>query len=400
MTIGIFTEAYKPLISGVVTSIVTLKEGLEELGHEVYIITPRAPRQKEELDPYVIRLRGMVIPKKSLKGFRLVPWVTRHLRKITHIKFDIIHVHTEFSMGTLGIGVKKKLKIPMVYTLHSSYQDFTHHVSKFMGRFFPKTSNNIAFWLNNRISKRADMTIVPTKKIYDKMYKLGHDGRFTILPSGIDLNPFYKESHKVEDIEALKAELGLIKDQFVAIIVSRIAKEKSIMDLIDAFMDYHKVDMSSVFLIIGDGPDKDALEKYVKKNQASDYIRFLGFVKHEIVGLYYQIGDVFLNASTTETQGLTYIEALAASLPIVVRYDQVFDQFVEDRKNGIFFKEKEELVDILKEIHKDPSILKTLTANARPSIEQYSKEAYAKGAEKIYLELIEENKVKLSSKKK
>ncbi len=400
MRIGIFTEAYKPLISGVVTSIVTLKEGLEELGHEVYIITPIANKGKVEDDPHIIRLRGVILPQKSLKGFRLVPWVNRHLRKISHLNFDIVHIHTEFSMGTLAVGVKKKLKVPMVYTLHSSYQDFTHHVSKFMGKFFPKTSSNVAFWLNNRMTKKADMTIVPTKKIYDKMIKLGHDGRFTILPSGIDLNPFYKENHKQADIETLKVELGLKKDQFVAIIVSRVAKEKSIGDLIDAWIEYHQVDSNAVFLIIGDGPDKDALEKYVKKHNASDYIRFLGFIKHEEVGLYYQVGDIFLNASTTETQGLTYIEALAASLPIVVRYDQVFDQFVEDRKNGIFFNKKEELVEILKEIHKDPSILKILTKNARPSITQYSKEAYAKAAENLYLELIEENKVKLSSKKK
>src|SRR5690606_36357074 len=99
MRIGIFTEAYKPLISGVVTSVVTLKEGLEALGHEVYVITPRAPKQKEELDSYVIRLRGIVIPRKSLKGFRLVPWVKRHLNRIKHLQLDLVHIHTEFSMG-------------------------------------------------------------------------------------------------------------------------------------------------------------------------------------------------------------------------------------------------------------------------------------------------------------
>jgi 1,2-diacylglycerol 3-alpha-glucosyltransferase len=399
MRIGIFTEAYKPLISGVVTSIVTLKEGLEELGHEVYIICPWGAKQKVETDPHVIRLRGLALPKKSLKGFRLVPWVSRFTSKIAKYNFDIIHVHTEFSMGSLAMSVKKKLKVPMVYTLHSSYQDFTHHVSKFMGKYYPKTSQNVAFWLNNRMTKKADMTIVPTKKIYDKMFRLKHDGRFTILPSGIDLNPFYKENHDPKEIEALKQKLGLKPGHFVAVLVSRIAKEKSIGDLIDAWIEYHDTDPDAVFLIVGDGPDKEALERYVKKHNAQSYIRFIGFIKHEEVCKYYQLGDIFLNASTTETQGLTYIEALAGSLPIIVRYDDVFDQFVEDRKNGIFFREKEELVQILKEIHANPDILKTLTENARPSVEKYSKEAYAQSAAKLYQQLIDEYKEKSSSKK-
>ncbi|CDR30705.1 GDP-mannose-dependent alpha-(1-6)-phosphatidylinositol dimannoside mannosyltransferase [Acholeplasma oculi] len=399
MRIGIFTEAYKPLISGVVTSVVTLKEGLEALGHEVYVITPRAPKQKEELDPYVIRLRGIVIPRKSLKGFRLVPWVKRHLNRIKHLQLDLVHIHTEFSMGLLGLAVGKKYRIPIVYTLHTSYQDYTHYVSKLMTYMIPNTSKKLAFFINNHYTKHCDMTIVPTKKIYDKMIRLKHDGRFTILPSGIDLKPFYKESYHAEKVQQLKDQLNIKDGEFIAMIVARVAKEKSINDLIVAFSEFHKDYPNSKFFIIGDGPEKPALEHLIEKKKAGEYIKMLGFIPHEVVGLYYQVADVFLNASTTETQGLTYVEALAASLPIIVRYDEVFDSFVEDGKNGIFFRKTEELVDKLKEIQEKPEILKTLQLNAKESVKKYSKESYAKSAQKLYLELIEENKTKLSLKK-
>lgn len=399
MKIGIFTEAYKPLISGVVTSVVTLKEGLEALGHEVYIITPRAPKQKIELDPYVIRLRGMIIPKKSLKGFRLVPWVTRHLNKIKNLQLDLVHIHTEFSMGLLGLAVGKKNHIPIVYTLHTSYQDYAHYVSRMMMYFVPNTSKKIAFLINNHYTKHCDMTIVPTKKIYDKMIRLKHDGRFKILPSGIELKPFYKDSYSLEEVNALKEKLNIKPDEFVAIIVARIAQEKSIGDLIYAFVEFHKSYPNSKFLIIGDGPDKAALDHLIDKKGAKSYINTLGFVRHEDVGIYYQVANVFLNASTTETQGLTYVEALAASLPIIVRYDEVFDAFVEDGKNGIFFHEKEELVEHLKRIQTDQTLLDTLKKNAKPSIKNYSKEMYAKNVELLYKELIEENKIKLQLKK-
>lgn len=399
MKIAIFTDAYMPLISGVVTSIVTLKEGLEALGHEVYVITPRAPKQKVEEDPFVIRLRGIPAPRKSLKGFKLVPWVSRHIRPLKKYNFDIIHIHTEFSMGILGMALGRSAKIPMVYTLHTSYQDYTHYISKSLTYFLPSTAMRLAYMINNHYTKVCDMTIVPTKKIYTKMKRLDHDGRFTILPSGVDLVPFYKESYKKEEVQALKEKLEIKDDEFTAIIVARISKEKSITDLVHAYVEFHKEFPKSKFIIIGDGPDKNALDSLIDKKEARQYIQTLGFVKHSEVGLYYQIADVFLNASTTETQGLTYVEALAASLPIIVRYDEVFDDFVTNNVNGIFFYETVELVEILKKIQTDKDILKTLSENARPSVKNYSKEHYAKQAEKLYKELIEEYRVKLEVKR-
>ncbi|WP_025725294.1 alpha-monoglucosyldiacylglycerol synthase [Acholeplasma granularum] len=399
MKIGIFTEAYLPLISGVVTSVVNLKEGLEALGHEVYIITPKAPKQKIENDPYVIRLPGIIIPRKSLKGFRLVPWVRRHLKKIKTLNLDMIHIHTEFSMGILGLAAVKKYKIPSVYTLHTSYQDYTHYVSKTLTYFVPNTTKVLAGLINNHYTKKCDMTVVPTKKIYDKMIRLKHDGRFTIIPSGIDLKPFYKETYTSEMVKNLKDKLGIKEDEFIAIIVARIAKEKSIKDLVDAFIEFHKAYQKSKFIIIGDGPDKAALDKIIENNHAKDYIQTLGFIKHSEVGLYYQVADVFLNASTTETQGLTYVEALAASLPIIVRYDEVFDSFVEDGVNGIFFNKTSELVSHLKRIQEQPEILKTLSKNARDSVLPYSKDTYARSMLKLYEELILENQLKIINKK-
>ncbi|VEU82213.1 alpha-monoglucosyldiacylglycerol synthase [Acholeplasma hippikon] len=399
MNIGIFTDAYKPQISGVVTSIVTLKEGLEALGHTVYIITPSAPRQMFEDDHNVIRLRGLTVPFKDLKDYKVVPLVKRYLPMIKGLNLDVIHIHTEFTVGLLGMSAGKHLKVPMVYTLHTSYQDYTHYISKFMSEHMPDFAKYLARLINNHFTKYSDMTIVPTKKIYDKMIRLEHAGRFTIIPSGIDLKPFYKENHKTEDVESLKASLGIKPDEFVAIVVARIAKEKSLPDLVDAFSKFNKKYPKSKFIMIGDGPFKVNLDKHIEALAAGHSIKTLGFVKHEEVAKYYQIADVFLNASTTETQGLTYVEALAAGLPIIVRYDEVFDSFVENNVNGIFFNKTEELYEILCRVQEDLSILETLKKNAKDSVINYSKEQYALNAENLYKELIAENKIKLELKK-
>src|SRR5690606_5205218 len=219
-------------------------------------------------------------------------------------------------------------------------------------------------------------------------------------PSGIDLKPFYKESYQKEQVQALKEKLGIKPDEFVAIVVARVAKEKSLPDLVDAYEAFHKVYPKTKFIIVGDGPDRPALEHHIDKTNARDYIQTIGFVKHEEVGIYYQIADVFLNASTTETQGLTYVEALAADLPIIVRYDEVFDAFVEDGVNGIFFNKTEELTEHLIRVYENREILETLKKNAKQSVINYSMECYAKNATKLYQELIKENNEKLALNKK
>ena len=168
--------------------------------------------------------------------------------------------------------------------------------------------------------------------------------------------------------------------------------------MVEAFVEFYKSYPNSRFIIIGDGPDKPTLDKLIDSKKASKYINTSGFVKNTEVGLYYQIADVFLNASTTETQGLTYVEALAASLPIIVRYDDVFDAFVEDGKNGIFFNKNEELVKHLIHIRQNPEILSTLSKNAEISTKPYAKEVYAKSCETLYLDLIDKNNKKLNKK--
>lgn len=398
MRIGIFSEAYLPLISGVVTSVENLKKGLEALGHEVYVITPIPSKDKNEVDPYVIRIPGWIIPRKSLKGFRLVPFVKRYVKHIRKLNLDMVHIHTEFSMGKLGLAVAKKEQIPSVYTLHTSYQDYTHYVSKLLTKFAPNVAKKLAAKINNQFTKNCHMTIVPTKKIYDKMIRLKHDGSFTIIPSGLNLEPFYRSSYNDDQIQAIKNQLGLKPDEFVAILVARIAKEKSIGDLVHAFVKFREQFPKSKFIIIGDGPDRPQLDKLIESKKATDYIKTIGFVKHAEVGLYYQVADVFLNASTTETQGLTYVEALAASLPIIVRYDDVFDAFVEDGKNGIFFNKTDELVEHLVHIRKNPDILKILSKNAKDSTKPYSITVYAQSVEALYLDLIQKNKERLTTK--
>lgn len=389
MRIGLFTDAYLPLISGVTTSIYMLAEGLRAQGHEVYIITTSAANTAE--DPYVIRLKGMPVPKRGLKTFRIVPFTAAHIKRIHALNLDVMHVHTEFSIGSVAVHMRDKHGIPMVFTVHTMYEEYLHYVSKFLNKFFRRPLMHYLKKLMKRFITRADVTITPTQKVMDLMKSYNIPGQYEIIPTGIQLDKFKRENYDENKVKALKASLGINPDEFVYLFLGRISREKSIPVLLDAFAEISN-DVKAKFLIIGDGPAMSELKDKVKRLKIEDKVIFTGFIKWTEVGLYYQLGDAFLNASVTETQGLTYIEALAASMPVIVKYDSCLLEVIDEFNNGLFFRDNKELPLLLRQIYELPELRNKLTKNATKSIEKYSQECYASSALKAYEKAIQMKK--------
>lgn len=389
MIIGIFSDAYKPQISGVTTSLNMLAEGLIKMGHEVYIITVKTKGSKEyDVDkPYILRIKGLPYPKKGLEIYRFVPCVGRHVRRIKKRlpKFDVIHVHTEFSIGRLAYLYQKRTKTPTVYTSHTMYEEYLHYVGKRLTKVFRRPFMWAVKKMLKRYVKTSQVAIVPSKKILDLMNKYNIEGNYKIVPTGIDLNRFLRKTYQEEDILKLKESLGL-KDEFICLFIGRVSSEKSIDVLLKGFKEIDDKNMK--FLIVGDGPYMGELKDLIKKLELEDKVILTGMVNWEDVGLYYQLGDCFLNASVTETQGLTYIEALAAGLPLLVKYDQVLEAVVTDRYNGLFFHEDSELSGLIERLKEDKKLKEELSKNALLSVKKYSQEEYAKNALETYEEAI------------
>lgn len=237
--------------------------------------------------------------------------------------------------------------------------------------------------LMNSFIRRAEVTITPSLKTKALMESYQLQGNYRIIPTGIDLENFYQSSYSKTEVANLKASLNL-KDEFVCLFVGRISEEKSIDVIVKGFKKVSHLKMK--LLIVGDGPYMSTLKALVKKLNLESDVIFTGMIKWEDVGLYYQIGDLFLNASLSETQGLTYIEALAAGLPVIVKYDQVLEDVVKDYENGIFFYQNEELPALIEKVYQDKTLREKLTKNALLSVTQYSKENYALNVLKAYQE--------------
>ncbi len=397
MRIGLFTDQYYPSISGVVTSVKMLYEGLTNMGHECFIFTSfdeKMVTDPEELNSKnVINIYGRPYPFKDLRDYRYTFTHKRFLKIVAKYNLDIIHVHTEYNISKLANLAHKKLHIPVVHTLHTLWSDYFKYVSPFCDKHFHKFMEKLLRkWFTGPVAKNSIIEIVPTKKVYEQKEKYGLGKDVRIVPTGIELQRFYASNFTPQEISDLKKQLGILENQFVFLYIGRTSKEKNIETLLNAYAKACKGKDNSVFLLVGGGPELEELKEDVAKLEIEKQVIFTGIIPWEHIPLYYQLGDIFLNASQSETQGLTYIEALGSSLPVLVQRDECIADVVEDYYNGIYFDGVEELAIKMDEILRAPETLKKIKANTLKSVENYSKEKYSQNILSIYEEAIEKYK--------
>lgn len=383
MRIGIFTDVYPPLISGVATSVVMLKEALEKKGHQVYVvaINDSATKHVYETDNKVLRLPGMLAGIYDYRVTNIYPlWAIKQIKKWN---LDVIHSQTEFGVGTFARIFAKQYNIPIVHTYHTFYEDSLDYITK---GHFDKISKKIVGGLTKfYCDKTINELIVPTKKAYDLFKnKYKFDRNIYIIPTGLKVEKFYKENISLQEVEKIRNKVELNKDDFVLLFVGRIGKEKRIDYLIDAHYDLVKKYPNCKLLIIGDGPEKEKYENKVKNKNMEQNIIFTGKVPLEEIPKYYQLANIFVTASHYETQGLTVLEAMAGSIPVVAVVDESFKDVVIDGLNGFSFKNKRQYRNSILSLMNDQEKLNSMKIQARLMANNYSSERFASQVLDIY----------------
>ena len=385
MRIGLFSEVYKPYVSGVVTSVTMLKKSLEELGHQVYVVTINNKSNKYEYDEkeHVLRVPG--IDSGIYNDFKISTiYPIKPLKIIKKWNLDIIHTHTEGSIGTYGRLLSKQFDIPIVHTYHTMYEDYIYLVTK--GLFDKPAKKLLEYFTLFYCDKTVSELIVPTQKAYNLFkIKYGVNREINIIPTGIDVDKFDRRNNDKNEVIKLRHSLGIKDDDFVLLLVSRISDEqKNIKFLIDAHKNIIKKHKNIKFLIVGDGPDLENMKNAASKiNDGKNFI-FTGMVPQDKVALYYQLGNIFVTASKTETQGLTVIEGMAASLPVVCMDDDSFKIAVIDEYNGKFFKNKKEYVKAIFEIYEDKEKYNNMSKQAFTTSKQFSIKYYGERIMDVY----------------
>lgn len=388
MRIGIFTDAYTPYINGVTTSVLMLKKGLEKKGHKVYVITVNPENMQFSLDSTgtVLRIPGIPI---GIYDYRLTGiFPIKAIKQIKKWHLDIIHSQTEFGVGTFARIVAKQFNIPLVHTYHTMYEDYVHYITH---GHFDKASKKIVEYLTLfYCDKTITELIVPTKKAWELFKdKYRVDRNVYIVPTGIDIDRFELENNKGINIQEERKKLNIQKEDFVITFVGRIAEEKNIVLLLKNMKSIVKKCPNAKLLIVGDGPDLKKYMQYSQKQKMEDKIIFAGKVPWENIPKYYLISDVFVTASQSETQGLTVIEAMAASLPVVCINDESFNNTVIDNLNGIIFNNDKQYVDSIVKLYKDKDLLDRLKNGAKNTAKIHTVKYFAERVLDVYKIAIE-----------
>lgn len=391
MRIGIFTEAYTPYISGLVTSEIMLKKGLEKLGHEVYVVTANLESFHYEYngEEHVLKIPG--IPTGIYDSRLTAVYPLKAVNKIKGWNLDIIHSQTEFAIGTFARLMAYQLDIPLVHTYHTMYEDYTHYITK---GYFDKSSKKIVEYLTLfYCDKTASELIVPTRKAYDLFKeKYQVDRNIYIIPTGIELERFYKESINQNKLEELRKKIGLEKDDFVTIFIGRLAQEKNVIFLLDVMKKLVPKYPNLKMLLVGDGPDYEEYEKIIKEYHIEENVIMTGKVAWEEVPYYYHLSDIFLTASHTETQGLTVIEAMASGVVPLCIEDESFINTVVDGLNGRIFHTEEDCGQIIEELYQDRKSVEKLSNQARINSDRFSSKYFAESVLDVYKYAIEHKK--------
>lgn len=395
MNIGLFTDTYYPELNGVANSVYLLKKELEKKGHNVYVITTKSPdAPANEKGVYRVPSKACSFVPERRIGLIYHPKIAMKIHKM---KLDIIHTNTEFMIGMFGRIMARELFVPVVHTYHTIYEDYTHYIKKYISK--EERAKKVAKLFSKFSVRGAEELIVPTKKVSDLMQHYGVKPDINVIPTGIDLSRFDIEDTNMQKAK-LKASLGIQEDHKVVLYVGRVSEEKNIEEVMNYLNQYMETNKKVTFLVVGDGPYRTPLELKSKILKNRKQIIFAGAKPWDEIAHYYQIADVFVSGSTSETQGLTYIEALASGVPIVARMDSCLDDVLLPGKNGYGFTDEKSFMHGLDMVLMNKEQV-DYAANARISVLQFSTEQFAAKVENIYYHVIKTHKnilIKMANK--
>lgn len=376
MRVLITTDLFTTKTNGVVTSVKNLVEELEKKGHEVKLLTlSQKLRSYREQNTYYIRS----VPVKIYPDVRMpVSYRHKYIKEIIDWKPQVIHSQCEFFSFQFARYIAKMTGAPIIHTYHTLYEQYAHYLipGKHLGRYA------VSVFSRKRL-RNVTTIIAPTQKVKKALSSYGIDKQICIVPSGIDLEQHKR--HLPPDVRsAMRRKLGIADLEKVLINLGRLGDEKNLEELLYFFADVVSAHQNVKFLIVGDGPARKRLKHLAKELKIEDKVIFTGMVEPKEVWKYYQLGDIFVSASTSETQGLTYVEAAANGLPLVCRSDLCLKEIVLPGENGYEYTCKKDFLKKIDIFLDDDSFRKEAGRRSKEVADRFDKKNFGSAIEEVY----------------
>ncbi len=378
LQIGFFTDMYVPQVNGVAVALQLVVDGLRAAGHRVTVFAPRFPGYRD-LETGIYRLpavRYMRMPPVYLA----VPGTPRTALALRRSQFDVLHVHTPLTLGFLAYLTASAKRVPLIYTYHTSITDYTHYL-RIGGKTRPVRW--AARWFSTTTCNLCDQIVTPSAK-FERLLRAQKVKRpIHVIPNGIDLRRFYE----AQPTGAYRRRLGLNPETPLLLYVGRLAPEKSLDLLLDAFAHLAARRPDVHLALAGDGNSRRALEKQAAASGYADRIHFLGMVNRADLPDLLHEANLFLSTSTSETQGVAMVEAIASGLPVVAVWDEAFEDILVDGVNGrIAPREAGAFSRTVADLLADSAARQTFSRNSVELSRKFSIEAEIESLVKLYTE--------------
>jgi 1,2-diacylglycerol 3-alpha-glucosyltransferase len=385
MNIAHFTNTYYPVISGVVRSVSSFRQGLTTLGHTVFVFAQEANGFQDH-ESFIFRYPAINLPLAG--DFPAVIPISSFIDQLLpSLGLDVIHSHHPVLLGSAAAHKAEELQLPLVFTFHTQYREYSHYFPLPQEAVQEFVKGAIDNWLKDYM-KKCQHIIVPTESMRDQLRdSYGLQEKVSVIPTGIDLEPY-----KTADGEVIRERHGWYEDQ-VMITVGRLAPEKNWTVLLEAaayVIDDHP---ELRVVILGDGPDRDDLEQYAQELGIDRRVDFLGKVPFDEIPAHLKAADFFGFSSNTETQGLVSLEALAAGLPVVAINATGTRDVVEDGRTGILTENSSEsLASGIRQLMEDKNLYTRFQAEAMDAAARFDIIAQARKLVGVYEQAIEDKR--------
>ncbi len=379
MKVGIFTDSYKPYTSGVVTSIATFKEELIKLGHEVYIFAPSYP-DYDDKEAGVYRYFSMTSPTNPDFALAIPLYPGMHML-LNKLDLDIIHVHSPFTMGRVGMHWANRQHVPLLFTYHTLYDQYAHYVP-----VAQELVKEMALRFSNNFCNQCDHIVVPSKDIQRLLLSYEISTPITVIPTGVPLQKFQRPRENW-----LRNKYNIPPENKILLFVGRLTREKNLEYLIKAFTLVKKEMANTTLVLTAQGPLEDELKQLTKDlgMKLDIDVIFTGAQPFDtLVDIYYS-SDLFVFSSMTETQGLVLIEAMAAGLPVVALRASGVQDMVDNGIDGILTNgDMGEFSQAIIDILSDEKLYQYYKGNALQKANSLSSSNMAIKLERVYEQLL------------
>jgi len=356
----------------------SLRQNLEKLGSEVFIVAPEFPHYQDK-ENNILRVPSYFLPNRPESPIAK-PIASKFYKTVENYELDIIHSFTVYTIGTFGLNCSKKFHKPIVFTFDTLY---TEHTKNFRPLYKPFAK----MWYQKQLISMANscqLTLVPTPSTRSLAEEFGVITPIEILPSGVSVNDYTSITPA-----ALRAKFSIPEGQSVLLYVGRLDEESNVRFLLRAFHEIYLRRENTHLLIIGRGAQEDLFQKIASKQPFGDNVTFAGFMPKGELNKIYGACDIFVFPSTTATQAIAIIEAMAAGIPVVAINRLAPSNIIRDDEDGYLTPLNEKVfADKILYLLENDKIRNNFGRVARAHAAKFSGDHSAKRLNDIYKKLL------------